>query len=204
MCAPSVLVYFVLCRFATDSKSHDLRASKSCVCVLICTLDAAHAVHNNVGSTVALFGRASQFFKRMFLPSQQIPNIFAPQGLMSSAHLLQLANHTISPPFPHPSCAHKATCPIGSYCKQGVALPCPVGTYGSSPGLSSPLCSGLCPAGRYCPAGTFPNTSEEEENGGTIGMACPPGRYGMEGMRDSACTGPCHAGFYCPEVGGYM
>jgi hypothetical protein len=31
---------------------------------------------------------------------------------------------------------------------------CPAGRYGASAGLSSPLCSGLCRSGYYCPVGS--------------------------------------------------
>ena len=45
-------------------------------------------------------------------------------------------------------------CPPGTYCMEGVRRPCPQGTYGSSPGLSSSRCSGPCHAGYYCPQGS--------------------------------------------------
>jgi hypothetical protein len=59
-------------------------------------------------------------------------------------------------------------CPAGQYSLvgQGVCSPCPGGTYGSTAGLSSSACSGVCPAGSYCPAGiTSP------------GLLCPHGQY---------------------------
>lgn len=114
--------------------------------------------------------------------------------------------YSLPPPsFRVPSAQNRqATCPAGTYCQGGVSLPCPAGTYGSRMGLYSPTCSGLCPAGRYCPAGTFPESSDESDEAITllaIGIACPAGRYGVEGMRNAACTGPCREGFYCPQVG---
>lgn len=45
-------------------------------------------------------------------------------------------------------------CPEGSYCKKGVAVLCPKGRFGQSPGMSSPMCSDWCPAGTYCPPGS--------------------------------------------------
>ncbi len=44
-------------------------------------------------------------------------------------------------------------CPQGSYCVQGVKIPCPAGTFGSARGLTEPTCSGLCSLG-CVPGGT--------------------------------------------------
>lgn len=44
-------------------------------------------------------------------------------------------------------------CEPGYFCIDGARLPCPAGSYGSSLGLSSPSCSGPCPAGYYCGEG---------------------------------------------------
>lgn len=85
-------------------------------------------------------------------------------------------------------------CPIGTYCLDGIRRPCPAGTYGSAPGLSSSACSGLCPAGRYCPIGTTTDADEHT----WAGKACPAGRYGGIGMENAACAGLCAAGYYCP------
>ncbi|CAM9996468.1 unnamed protein product, partial [Hapterophycus canaliculatus] len=100
----------------------------------------------------------------------------------------------------------KVVCPAGSYCQGGLSFLCPPGTYGDRTGLSSPACSGPCPAGRYCPSGTSsagtPSSSDNDTvqaDADGIGLACPAGRYGVEGMGDPACTGPCQPGYYCPE-----
>lgn len=45
-------------------------------------------------------------------------------------------------------------CPKGSYCVAGVRLLCPSGSYGENTQLSSAFCTGVCPAGWYCPEGT--------------------------------------------------
>lgn len=90
-------------------------------------------------------------------------------------------------------------CPEGTYCQEGVSIACPAGTYGDAPGLSSPICSGPCPAGRYCLAGTYlPSTSTSIAAADDVGLACPAGRFGVEGMGDAMCAGPCPAGYYCP------
>ena len=44
-------------------------------------------------------------------------------------------------------------CEPGYFCKAGVKVQCPPGTYGSSSGLSTSSCSGLCDKGFYCPIG---------------------------------------------------
>ena len=42
----------------------------------------------------------------------------------------------------------------GTYCSDGIVNLCPKGRYGSSIGSSVSTCTGWCPAGHYCPAGT--------------------------------------------------
>ena len=49
-----------------------------------------------------------------------------------------------------PNYIDQVQCPPGSFCRRGIKYPCPVGTYGSSPGLSNPRCSGPCHAGECC------------------------------------------------------
>jgi hypothetical protein len=45
-------------------------------------------------------------------------------------------------------------CIPGTYCLNGIASLCSPGLFGSEAGLSSPLCSGSCESGFYCPAGS--------------------------------------------------
>lgn len=81
-------------------------------------------------------------------------------------------------------------CEIGSFCIDGVKRQCPPGVFGSSQGLWVRECSGPCPAGFYCPIGTFNATA----------FRCPAGRYGgVAGLSARACSGPCAPGYYCPE-----
>ncbi|DAZ92498.1 TPA: hypothetical protein N0F65_012728 [Lagenidium giganteum] len=78
-------------------------------------------------------------------------------------------------------------CPPGEYCNLGTRYPCPAGSYGATPGLASAACSGLCPAGFYCPE----RTSQP--------LPCAAGTFGASvGLSDAYCSGPCAAGFYCP------
>lgn len=62
-------------------------------------------------------------------------------------------------------------CPKGFYCRRGIVIRCPDGTYGDSEGLSDPYCNGWCPAGYACPTGTA-----DYQLG-----ACPPGTYATKG-----------------------
>jgi hypothetical protein len=81
-----------------------------------------------------------------------------------------------------------AQCEAGYFCKEGVRLECPPGRFGISEGLSSEDCSGSCPVGFYCPAGT----SEP--------LPCPAGRYGDSvGLSSAECSGACAPGFFCLE-----
>lgn len=56
--------------------------------------------------------------------------------------------------------------PVGRYSTAGLGIDCPAGTYGSTPGLATSACSGLCAAGRW----------------------------GLPGAVVPACSGPCAAG----------
>ena len=97
-------------------------------------------------------------------------------------------------------------CAIGYWCpassQTDKAAPCPGGSYGGTPGLTSPGCTGKCqagcvcapgstticqdpcPAGSYCVAGTH------------IPTKCPSGNYCP--ISSSAPT-PCPTGVFCPE-----
>ncbi|KAA0172796.1 hypothetical protein FNF27_05776 [Cafeteria roenbergensis] len=129
-----------------------------------------------------------------------------------------------------PTCSE---CPKGTYQAGGSAggedecSDCPAGRYGDSLGLKSPLCSGECPKGYYCPAGTS-SRNEHPCPAGTYGSTtgltssacsgltsagyystgggtsatqypCAAGRYGSGGQTNSQCSGPCPPGKYCPQ-----
>jgi hypothetical protein len=72
----------------------------------------------------------------------------------------------LASPASSPSCF---VCPAGSYCgiKANSSTLCPPGSYGASVGLSSAMCSGLCPLGYYCLQGAIASTN----------LPCPPGKY---------------------------
>ena len=57
----------------------------------------------------------------------------------------------------------------------------------SDAALGDARCSGPCPPGSYCPAGSV------------LPTACPPGTYGESPrLKDPTCTAPCPEGHYCP------
>ncbi|GMF50831.1 unnamed protein product [Phytophthora fragariaefolia] len=62
-------------------------------------------------------------------------------------------------------------CPKGFYCRQGIRIRCPEGTYGDMEGLSAVSCSGWCPAGYSCPFAT----TDYRLN------PCLPGTYATKG-----------------------
>ncbi|GLD98198.1 hypothetical protein PINS_up006895 [Pythium insidiosum] len=69
----------------------------------------------------------------------------------------------------------QSLCPRGFYCRQGIRIRCPPGTYGDREGLVSTQCAGWCPPGFACPTGT----SDYRAN------ACPNGTYAVAGS--AAC-----------------
>ncbi|TYZ58639.1 hypothetical protein PybrP1_009226 [[Pythium] brassicae (nom. inval.)] len=65
----------------------------------------------------------------------------------------------------------QTVCPKGFYCRRGVMIRCPDGTYGDDEGLSDPYCTGWCPAGYACPTATADYRLS----------ACPLGTYATKG-----------------------
>ena len=78
------------------------------------------------------------------------------------------------------------------------------GYYGAATALTSANCSGPCPAGYGCAAGTTspqPCSPGTYSTGGTVLCnLCPGGVYGDESaLRNASCSGPCPAGHACPR-----
>ena len=117
---------------------------------------------------------------------------FCPTG-SSEPSLVKEGFYTIGP-FPTENARTRVDqkeCPVGHYCKWGLKIPCPQGTYGSTTGLSSEACDGECPLGHFCPPGSYNATQHR----------CPAGRYGGKlGLFNSACSGVCFQGYHCPEA----
>jgi len=80
-------------------------------------------------------------------------------------------------------CAIGFWCPAASQIEKSAA--CPGGTYGATPGLTTPACSGRCKAGCFCGAGS----TKSCEN------MCPAGSYCVEGSERPVI---CPSGNYCP------
>ena len=92
-------------------------------------------------------------------------------------------------------------CEPGTFCEGGEVYYCPAGVYGSDTGLASPLCTGRCFAGTYCPPGsaeplTCPPGYYCPE--GEKRWPCPAGTFGaFEGLASPSCSGLCYEGHYC-------
>ena len=65
---------------------------------------------------------------------------------------------------------NQTRCPSGSFCAIGVRSLCPAGRFGAQAGETSPVCTGDCTQGHYCPAGS---TVPTQEPCGTPTMYCP-------------------------------
>ena len=65
-------------------------------------------------------------------------------------------------------------CEHGSYCINGERFLCPKGRYGSTQGLSSPTCTGVCRKGFYCEKGSVAAT---QKACGNSSYYCPAGSF---------------------------
>lgn len=74
--------------------------------------------------------------------------------------------------------SHQLACEQGWYCLAGVKQPCAAGLVGSSTRGTSRFCDGPCPAGHYCPEGSFEPTE------------CPDGTYAEAGSGSCAACPP--------------
>eukprot|EP00944_MAST-04C_sp_MAST-4C-sp1_P005498 g5498.t1 len=111
--------------------------------------------------------------------------------------------------------ANCTACFSGAYCPTGIALPCPLGRYGSIRGAITldEGCSLKCPQGSFgikegqdsldtacghCPAGTYSTA------GSIVCVGCPMGRFGNlpqgQGIK-MGCPGQCPKGKYGSVIG---
>ena len=65
---------------------------------------------------------------------------------------------------------NQTRCPSGSFCATGVRSLCTAGRFGAQAGETSPVCTGDCTQGHYCPAGS---TVPTQEPCGAPTMYCP-------------------------------
>jgi hypothetical protein len=96
-------------------------------------------------------------------------------------------------------------CPLGSYSRTGatsctacsvgtdadatgtaVCAPCPGGRYRNTLGLTSPMCTDVCPAGWYGTSGS---------NSSACSGPCDAGRWGGMEQNNSQCSGACSVGY---------
>ena len=122
---------------------------------------------------------------------------------------------------PGSGCDSGVTSPQGRVCPQGFYSPggsgpcmlCPAGVYGSSMGLNSAACSGVCTAflGSYCLPGAItpmfgvPCPTGQYSTGGpgvSSCSLCAPGLLGSsQGMSNASCAGACPIGQYNAQPG---
>ena len=94
----------------------------------------------------------------------------------------------------------------GSLIDDNYPFECAAGNFGrfaTREVQSTPRCSGLCPAGYYCPLATVEPIECSKgtycPEGSTAEISCPPGTYGGEvGLSNAAQCLTCGAGTQCP------
>jgi hypothetical protein len=102
-------------------------------------------------------------------------------------------------------------CPAGKYSEANApeCSLCPYGSYGFTTNLKTSTCTGQCPGGYACPAGSIVGSAASmmcpvgtfAAPGSGFCNWCPPGQHGIgSALVDSACSGACvaTAGRYCP------
>jgi hypothetical protein len=77
----------------------------------------------------------------------------------------------VGPQLTH-TCAGYAVCPKGHFCQGGKKFPCPPGYFGNDTAMKSEICSGICPAGFFCPSATAIPIDCSDLN-----VYCPRGSY---------------------------
>ena len=98
-----------------------------------------------------------------------------------------------------------APCPQGFFCLQADPVapqPCPVGTYGGSPGLRSISECSQCTPGMFCasagiPAPTGPCSAGYKCGGSTL-VSTPTSAADVGPLGDASLSGRCPKGHYCP------
>eukprot|EP01031_Cornospumella_fuschlensis_P026613 gene26613-32162_t len=131
--------------------------------------------------------------RNVYCPEGSAEPLYAPSGRYTAS---TADNSTVSKQ------THSEPCAPGSYCLNGVQIPCPVGVYGDVDNLATSSCSAPCRAGTYCPQGSVlpticaPGSFCED---GHVATLCPAGRYGSSfGLKDRECSGVCQPGYFCP------
>lgn len=90
-----------------------------------------------------------------------------PQTVLQGYYTIGLTNSTRF---------YQRLCEPGYFCRHGIRYQCPAGTYGATSGLSTPLCSGKCAPGYYCPSYPgLPSVSQTQNECGSSLTYCPEG-----------------------------
>ena len=99
---------------------------------------------------------------------------------------------------------NRALCDFGHYCPRGSneVFKCSAGTYGETNNLTNFMCSGICPAGSYCPPGTInpipcpPDRIHFCPPGSRSPLRIGAGMYVMDNQEKQ-----CERGYFCDETG---
>lgn len=101
-------------------------------------------------------------------------------------------------------CPGFRVCEKGHYCASMTRYICPGGTFSNAEGLQTAQCSGQCPAGYYCPAGTISpiaNKCSQGQfcpSGSSYPTLIPDGYVGKGGDSETRdAIDVCPRGFYC-------
>jgi hypothetical protein len=168
---------------------HVCRPSGQCAAGYYCTANSTSAVQNKCGATL---GSAAA---SVYCKSGSSNFTFASEGYYTVG-----GNSSFER-------TGQLICEFGHYCEAGVRYLCPYGRYGSTTGLSSPLCSGVCADGYLCPNGSVVAMSDPCPIGsyciGGFQYFCPAGTYSdVERLSSPDDCTRCPAGFYNPDVNG--
>ena len=106
------------------------------------------------------------------------------------------------------------SCPLGSECTQGYAVPCAIGTYS----VDGDMSCHPCPAGYQCPSQGTPvicSTNYYSELGVSSCTLCPLGYTCISGLKTKCTSGQftpsqgapcqaCDANYRCPDGKGQL
>lgn len=120
-------------------------------------------------------------FRPFDYPCGLMPSRYCPAG---STHPLPVGLGYYTLPGEADGYVAQVICPLGSFCVDGRRALCPAGRYGGKVQETSPLCSGICRAGFYCPEGSIISTQRQCDQTNSF---CPSG---------SQMPSPVSQGFY--------
>lgn len=78
-------------------------------------------------------------------------SFYCPEGTGQTPKRVSAGYYTVGGGQGNTTRTNQVRCEAGYWCSGGVKEPCPVGSFGRTRGLTSPRCSGFCPAGFACP-----------------------------------------------------